>query len=211
MSTAKKKKEKPVPLSLGEAYPEFDSGISGIPGTFHSDIQKELIASAYNEGQVKDALDSLQKHDEWFETETIVVWGDNVAQTRPRSASVGKGVVIYDEAPVRIWKNNIRLVTQNILRDDFVPARGDCHLYINVFKRIPKSFSERRRILAELGLIRPEKTPDLDNYVKSVQDALKGVLWMDDCQVTYTESKKLYSMKPRLEFKLLFRAERLDK
>lgn len=196
---------------LQQRYPDLEPGVTGIPGEFFSDIQKELIRN-FSDKDIADALDYFAPKNNWFETETFVVLGDNVPQTRPRSAALpDKGMVVYDEAPVRIWKNNIRLSVQSVLPDDFVPALGDCHLYISVFKRIPKSFSQRKRILAELGLLRPEKSPDLDNYVKSIEDALKSVLWMDDCQVTFTESKKLYSMKPRLEFMMRFRAERLDK
>jgi Holliday junction resolvase RusA-like endonuclease len=47
------------------------------------------------------------------------------------------------------------------------------------------------------------KKPDLDNLEKSVLDAINGYAWVDDNQVTELNSKKLYSLNPRVEIEIL--------
>jgi Holliday junction resolvase RusA-like endonuclease len=43
----------------------------------------------------------------------------------------------------------------------------------------------------------PTAKPDLDNYVKSALDALKGIVFFDDCQVVAIDARKVCSSKPR--------------
>jgi Holliday junction resolvase RusA-like endonuclease len=49
------------------------------------------------------------------------------------------------------------------------------------------------------GFLRPTSRPDTDNYIKSVQDALNGIVWKDDSQVVALIADKWYSDKPRIE------------
>ena len=39
----------------------------------------------------------------------------------------------------------------------------------------------------------PDVRPDLDNYVKAVKDALKGVVYRDDSQIVRLEARKMYA------------------
>ena len=45
----------------------------------------------------------------------------------------------------------------------------------------------------EKGFIRPAKSPDLDNYVKLILDALNGLLWEDDRYIVEMPSGKFYT------------------
>ncbi len=65
--------------------------------------------------------------------------------------------------------------------------------------------SKKRAVAAERGEIRPTTKPDLDNYLKAIKDALKGICWRDDSQVVaYREPfGKYYSAKPRVEVDVL--------
>ena len=49
-------------------------------------------------------------------------------------------------------------------------------------------------------LYRPQKSGDLDNFLKSLQDALKGVAWIDDKQVKRIEAERFEDkLNPRAE------------
>jgi Holliday junction resolvase RusA-like endonuclease len=40
--------------------------------------------------------------------------------------------------------------------------------------------------------------PDLDNYVKTVMDALNGVIWLDDARIVHIDARKVWAEEPRL-------------
>jgi crossover junction endodeoxyribonuclease RusA len=42
----------------------------------------------------------------------------------------------------------------------------------------------------------PSVPPDLDKYIRSTNDALKGVLWKDDAQVVEIRARKVYAVGP---------------
>ena len=81
------------------------------------------------------------------------------------------------------------------------PLDGSLALSVRIYRDMPKSLSKKRRAAAEAELLRPITKPDLDNYVKGIKDALKGICWNDDSQVVaYKEPfGKYYSAKPRIE------------
>ena len=66
-------------------------------------------------------------------------------------------------------------------------------LKIDIYFSIPKSYSKGKRLAAECNLIRPTKKPDIDNVVKSVLDALNGVAYKDDTQVTELSVRKWWT------------------
>ncbi|MEO5302936.1 RusA family crossover junction endodeoxyribonuclease [Enterococcus cecorum] len=62
-----------------------------------------------------------------------------------------------------------------------------------------KSFSKKKQEEAEQGKLRPKTKPDADNYAKGILDAMKGIIWQDDGQVTDLIARKYYSERPRVE------------
>jgi Holliday junction resolvase RusA-like endonuclease len=75
-------------------------------------------------------------------------------------------------------------------------------MVLTVYRSIPKSLSKKKAALAEAGHIVPITKPDVDNYLKGVKDALKGVIWKDDSQVVEVFARKRYSARPRIEVKI---------
>lgn len=130
----------------------------------------------------------------------LIVYGNPVAQGRPRFSRQGGFVKTYDPIKSKAYKALIRLELQPLLsRPDFTPIDRDCRLRLKVYRAIPASFSKKKRQEAVDGRIRPTTKPDTDNYVKGVLDALNGTVIKDDSVVCEIEAVKLYSDRPRIE------------
>ena len=82
--------------------------------------------------------------------------------------------------------------------------KGALIVHIDIFKKPPKSISDRVKNRASLKneTMRPITKPDADNYVKSVTDACTGIIWKDDSQVVELLVRKFYSMNPRAVVKV---------
>ena len=134
---------------------------------------------------------------------SIVVYGEPVAQGRPRFSTANGFVRAYDPAKSMDYKDYIRLAAGDQMSGKCL-LDGALYLGIKIFRPIPKSMSKKKALAAENGEIRPITKPDLDNYIKCVKDALKGIVWKDDSQVIgYIEpTGKYYSSKPRIEIEV---------
>lgn len=131
---------------------------------------------------------------------TFTVYGEPVAQGRPRASTQGGFVRLYDPKKSKDYKDYVRLAAA-----EHAPAgllEGPLGMVLTVYRSIPKSFSKKKAALAEDGEIRPVSKPDVDNYLKGVKDALKGVIWKDDSQVVEVFAQKRYSSRPRIEVKI---------
>jgi len=130
----------------------------------------------------------------------LIVYGNPVAQGRPRFSQQGGFVKAYDPIQSKSYKQLIRLELQPLLSDpDFKPIDKACCLNLKVFRAMPKSFSKKKREEASLGYVRPTTKPDTDNYVKGVLDALNGTVLKDDSVVCEIFARKFYSERPRIE------------
>lgn len=69
-----------------------------------------------------------------------------------------------------------------------VPVKVD----VIAFFPEPKSATKAQRDSMRSGQILPTRKPDADNILKLVLDALNGLAWHDDAQVTSVTCKKLY-------------------
>ena len=65
-----------------------------------------------------------------------------------------------------------------------------------------KNMNNVEKICAELGIIRPTSKPDWDNVAKAYCDMIQGILIYDDSLIVEGNSRKFYSLKPRIEIKI---------
>ncbi|MHA2274820.1 MAG: RusA family crossover junction endodeoxyribonuclease [Candidatus Kariarchaeaceae archaeon] len=80
------------------------------------------------------------------------------------------------------------------------PLNGQIRVQAKFFKNPPKNTPKWQLPLMEQGVFRPAKSPDLDNYVKLILDALNGLLWEDDRYIVEMHSGKFYTTnQPRIE------------
>lgn len=77
------------------------------------------------------------------------------------------------------------------------PFEGEIELKLCAYRRIPESWSKKKQADALADRIRPTPKPDIDNTMKLI-DGMKGVVWIDDAQVTDAHIFKRYSDTPRI-------------
>lgn len=63
---------------------------------------------------------------------------------------------------------------------------------VTAFLPLAKRCSKVAERLANLGMVRPTKKPDIDNIEKAVFDALNRLAYNDDSQIVRTVSEKVY-------------------
>lgn len=67
---------------------------------------------------------------------------------------------------------------------------------------VPASFSNRKRVAALTGDILPAKKPDADNVAKIIADALNGLAYDDDAQITDLHVMKRYGGDPEVRVRV---------
>ena len=133
---------------------------------------------------------------------SFTVEGTAVPKQRPRisgrRAYTPKRTKDYEERVLNEFRSSY---------SGFYPAFGKdvpVRICISVIQEIPKSWSKKKRLQAELGNIVPlSRNGDIDNIAKSILDALNGFAYEDDCQVTTLIVTKQYGVNPCAEVRLM--------
>jgi Holliday junction resolvase RusA-like endonuclease len=136
----------------------------------------------------------------------FTVFGSPVAQPRTKAqAVVSKTGRMFahtyepgkKDSPARQWKSDIKQVA--VLYKPPTPYRGPVGLEATFFFPRPARLCRKRDPAGPLPHV---CKPDRDNCEKAVLDALKGILFVDDCQVYQGEVRKFYHAKddgPRVD------------
>ncbi|AKD30311.1 MULTISPECIES: RusA family crossover junction endodeoxyribonuclease [Bacillus] len=129
----------------------------------------------------------------------FIVYGEPIAQGRPRGSIQNGKVRMYDPVKSKNFKQYVALVASQHRPKQVIT--GPVAMEVRVFRPMPKtvSGSKRKKENAEKGLLRPVTKPDVDNYVKGVKDALNHLIYKDDSQVVDLKVSKFYSEEPRVE------------
>ena len=125
----------------------------------------------------------------------LVIYGEPVAQGRPRFARIGKYVHAYDPEKSKNYKQLVRFwVTQQLKKiEGWKPLENALYVDITFWLSIPSSWSKKKRTEADSGVIRPVSKNDIDNLYKCVTDACTGLLWVDDGIITDAHIRKRYT------------------
>lgn len=67
---------------------------------------------------------------------------------------------------------------------------------------VPASYPKRDKVAALAGDLLPTKKPDIDNVAKVIADALNGLAYDDDAQITDLSVLKRYGEEPEVRVKL---------
>ena len=101
-----------------------------------------------------------------------------VAKGRPRMT---RGGHVYTPAKTKMFEQALKVLAKNQYIG--MPFQGP--IGVKIFIGIPKPKSVDR--------VYPHVKPDIDNYVKSICDALNQIVWVDDSQIIDLQVTKRYS------------------
>ena len=82
------------------------------------------------------------------------------------------------------------------------PIEGPVSLQVDCLFEPPQSWSKKRRREAIEGACNHTRRPDADNVGKLVADALSGIAYKDDAQVTELIVRKAYDAENRIEIEI---------
>lgn len=197
---------------------EYESKYSGIPKDYYKRLEW-----MYDKFKLSDkkAMNILNLRDEMinsfqYDSISFVLYEIPAGKERPRFRIISKNQLINgainnpnfvhvyslsghdDHVYMNRLLNNSDILQLNQLLCTPVYAE-----FISYFPT-PKSYSQERMFLAEIGLDRPISKPDFDNIEKKYADMFNGTIWLDDIFVLDSCVKKYYSILPRLEIRLHF-------
>lgn len=117
-----------------------------------------------------------------------VIYVEPVPKGRPRVASKGGRVFVYTPSKTVHAENLIR---QALLNEgsfgEGIPLRLEAIFY----RQRPKTLPKRVKL--------PVKAPDLDNYLKTLKDALEKFVYYNDSQIVDLHVRKRFGSPPRIE------------
>lgn len=130
------------------------------------------------------------------------VYGEPHGKGRPRFTKRGSHMIAYTDKKTADYENRIAAEYRRQVGKRF-PDDSMLDMRVYAYFEIPKSANHKKRLAMELGETRPTKTPDVDNIVKIVADALNKIAYRDDKQIIDCQVRKFYSTQPRIEVIIL--------
>lgn len=127
----------------------------------------------------------------------FIIDGDVQPQQRPRFSRQGGFVKTYDPPESAKYKKHVAEVASAYKTEVLIDS--EIRLTIDVYRKIPKSFTKKKLKQIEDGELLPTSKPDVDNLAKGIKDGITGVLWKDDSLIVELIVRKFYSDNPRAE------------
>ena len=131
-----------------------------------------------------------------MEPVTLTIFGEPVAKGRPRTTWANGKARTYTPEKTRDAEADIKCQIINSLglaRQGFdagVPLKLEATFY----RARPKSLPRRVAL--------PVQRPDTDNLLKTLKDAMQGLLYRDDAQITCVTAIKRFGYPPRIEVRI---------
>lgn len=128
-----------------------------------------------------------------------VIYIEPTPKGRPKATSFGGHARLYTPTKTRKAEQNILALIRSELKGLFQSFDKGMPLYLEATFCLAKPASCPKKVQ------HPVKRPDLDNYVKTLLDALNGYIFPDDSQIVSMKLRKAFGTPPRIE--LLIREE----
>ena len=127
------------------------------------------------------------------------VLGLPMGKQRPRVLKSGWA---YTPKETVNYETLVKYTYQNLYRDE-KPLEGYIAANIYAVFPVPKSYSKKKTAELLAGHNNYDKKPDCDNIAKMVLDALNGIAYADDSQITHLCVSKKYGSQPRVVVELI--------
>ena len=126
------------------------------------------------------------------------ILGQPIAKARPRVTRTGHA---YTPSKTVNYEALVKYTYQS-LYPHREPILGLIEASITAVFPIPKSYSKKKTNELLAGPSNYDKKPDCDNLAKIVLDALNGIAYKDDSQVTMLHICKEYGTQPKVVIEL---------
>jgi Holliday junction resolvase RusA-like endonuclease len=125
--------------------------------------------------------------------------GKPVPMARPRVTAHGT----YTPKRCRDYKTAVAIAAKAAMVGK-KQMEGAVACRIELYFNVPKSYACGKHLAAKHNVIKPvgRNTGDADNHAKAIMDALTGIVWRDDSQVTYLVVSKLYGSEDWAEISI---------
>ena len=131
----------------------------------------------------------------------ITVCGKPQGKGRPRYTVRGGHAVAYTPENTRAYEARIKAAWQEQDGRNFGAAA--LALILTAYYPVPSKARKAEREAMLSGQVPVIGKPDLDNLLKICADALNGVAYEDDRQITHINAARTYSEDPRVEIDLI--------
>ena len=106
----------------------------------------------------------------------------------------GRAVVFNDNPKNKAWAERVAWIAK-ANKPKNAPWSGPVELHVLFRMRKLKSMPKDRPL--------PIVKPDLDKMIRSIKDALTGILYQDDAQIVSLHARKVYGDEPGVDIELL--------
>ena len=131
----------------------------------------------------------------------ITVYGRPQGKGRPRYTTRAGHAVAYTPASTKAYEARIKAAWQEQDGRNYGPAA--LALIVTAYYPPPSRARKAEREAMLAGEVPVRDKPDLDNIIKACADALNGVAYEDDRQITHINAVRAYSDRPRIEIDLI--------
>jgi Holliday junction resolvase RusA-like endonuclease len=134
----------------------------------------------------------------------FAVYGRAQTQGSKKAVRAGKFAKVVDANPgTKEWRRLVGQVAGEAMEEGgHELMRGAVHLALTFFFARPKSHYGTGRnagVLKDSAPARHTKKPDLSKLTRAVEDALSGIVYLDDSQVVWQDCGKGYGDPERVE------------
>lgn len=126
----------------------------------------------------------------------FIIDGPIVPKGRPRFTKTGR---TYTPKRTLDYEKKVELAYRTEYPAGLAFVNEPLEMILNVYMAIPKGISKKKREQMLLHEYPALHNGDVDNFLKSVADALNGVCYTDDCQIVCATVNKIWSETAKAE------------